>query len=81
MKKQIVVIEGGWVFIGEVSVVEGSIDNGDLIIRSAQNIRKWGTTRGLGEIALSGPPTDCILDQYGVVRVPRGQVLFTIDCT
>lgn len=76
MKKAIVVIAGGWVFIGNVSIDT----EGHTVITSAVNIRVWGTTRGLGEIALSGLPKDAQCDDYGTVRVPSGMVVFTIDC-
>lgn len=73
--KKIVVVASGWVFIGNVNEEEDSV-----VIKSAENIRKWGTARGLGEVALKGMPSGAEVDQYGTVRVPKGQVLFTIDC-
>mgnify|MGYP003704522395 CR=1 FL=1 len=46
----IVILDRGWVIVGNV------VQHGDwLITTDAQNIRAWGTTRGLGEIAKGGP--------------------------
>ncbi|MFP4294915.1 MAG: hypothetical protein ACLFQH_03710, partial [Halothiobacillaceae bacterium] len=46
----------------------------------ARNIRDWGTTQGLGEIALSGPTRKTILDPAGVVVAPVGSMLFYLEC-
>jgi hypothetical protein len=74
-KKYITVLEAGWVFVGR----NVQTDNG-LLIEEAQNIRLWGTTTGLGQIALSGPTAETVLDNYGVIRVPDSKVLYTIPC-
>ena len=49
-------------------------------IEDASVIRKWGTTRGLGEIALSGPTQETVLDPCGAVEVERHAVLMRINC-
>ncbi len=74
--KRIVVVTGGWVFVGDV-VVENNL----VRINNAYNVRVWGTSHGLGEIALRGPTPNTILDDYGVVTVPVSAVLAYIDCT
>lgn len=71
--KQIVVGQRGWVFVGDVSE-----DGDDLVIGNAQNIRRWGTTKGLGQLA-SGPLTDTKYDPYGVVRLPKLSVVARIN--
>jgi hypothetical protein len=70
---QIVVAQRGWVYVGLVSV-EGD----DLVIRDAKNIRKWGTSRGLGELR-SGPLPATVADYYGTVRMPLLSVVSRID--
>jgi hypothetical protein len=70
---QIVVAQRGWVYVGRVSV-EGD----DLVIRDAKNIRKWGTSRGLGELR-NGPLPATVADDYGTVRMPMLSVVSRID--
>jgi hypothetical protein len=70
---QIVVAQRGWVYVGRVSV-EGD----DLVIRDAKNIRKWGTSRGLGELR-NGPLPTTVADDYGTVRMPLLSVVSRID--
>lgn len=72
--KKIVVAEGGWVFIGEV------VDESDGKVRmtKASVVRSWGTTAGLGEIALNGPTSKTVLDYAGAVEVHK--VICTYEC-
>ena len=74
-KKQIVILDRGFVFVGDVA------QEGDwLVISNAQNVRRWGTTKGLGELAASGPMSKTVLDSAGVVRAPLRAVIGTLDC-
>jgi hypothetical protein len=73
--KKIVIVQSGWVFVGDVVV-----ENSHVKITDAQNIRVWGTTQGLGELALTGPTSETVLDDYGVVTVPVHAVLAYINC-
>ncbi len=61
---QIVVLDRGFVYIGRV-VTDGEW----CYIKNAWNIRRWGTTRGLGEL-VDGPTSGTQLDHAGSVRVP-----------
>lgn len=61
---QIVVLDRGFVYIGYV------ITDGEwCYITNAWNIRRWGTTRGLGEL-VHGPMADTVLDKVGDVSMP-----------
>jgi hypothetical protein len=72
---QIIIAERGWIYVRRVS------REGDhIVIRDCQNVRRWGTSRGLGEIALSGPTADTVLDHYGVVRVHVLACCGQIEC-
>lgn len=71
--KQIVVGQRGWVFVGDVSE-----DGDDLVIGNAQNIRIWGTERGLGQL-VAGPTSETKYDPYGVVRLPKLSVVARIN--
>ena len=66
MAKEIVVLQAGFVLIGDVAQLDGRA----LHITNASVIRRWGTTAGLGQIALTGPTKDTILDACGEVSTP-----------
>jgi len=75
MKKEIVVVISGWVLIGDV------VEEPDrLVIHDAGVIRVWGTTAGLGEIALHGPSTSTIIDPCGMAIVLNPVVVMRIPC-
>lgn len=60
---QIIVAKEGFVFVGDVA------REGDhVVIRRAKNVRRWGTSKGLGQLR-GGPLTNTVLDPSGVVRV------------
>ena len=70
---RIVVGHRGFIWIGNVT------ENGDqVVIENARNIRKWGTTQGLGQL-VNGPTPDTKLDQVGTVRLHQFGVIATYD--
>jgi hypothetical protein len=74
-KIKIAILQRGWVVIGEYS------ENGDeCILRNASVIRKWGTSEGLGELAIKGKQTETKLDKTGVVRFNKLTSVALIDC-
>ena len=75
--KHIYVLQSRWVLIGEVIPCEG-----DLVqLSDASVIRRWGTTKGLGEIALKGPTKNTVLDPCGNCSFPTSAILFSIQCS
>ena len=72
--KQIIIAQRGWVFVGNV---ERSGD--DVTISDAQCIRRWGTTKGLGELAKNGPQKSTVLDDMGTVRLHVLAVVASLD--
>ena len=80
--KVIVVVEAGWVFLADMMEdikLHGTLPA--LRLNNAHVIRVWGTTAGLGEIALQGPTKDTVLDFSGTVDVPHSKVLSIIYCS
>lgn len=72
---QIVVLDRGFVYVGKVAV------EGDFVtITNARNIRKWGTSRGLGEL-VNGPTSNTVLDEVGTVVAPVRAVIHFIKCS
>ena len=77
MKKlpiKIIVADRGFVFIGRVTETEDKI-----IIDDALNIRKWGTTEGVGQLR-NGPLAETVLDPSGTVTLQKRAFLFSIEC-
>ena len=70
----IVIADRGFVYVGNVEH-----DDDFCIVTNAKNIRKWGTTKGLGELALEGPKSETVLDDYGTVRIPSSAVISILD--
>ena len=72
---QIIVCDRGFVYVGKTVV------NGEFVtIENARNIRKWGTSKGLGELSETGPTKDTVLDSCGEVLVPLKAVIHFIRC-
>lgn len=59
---KIVILHRGWVMIGRLERI-GS----DCKLHNASVIRNWGTTKGLGELAMEGKKKDTKLDKCGGV--------------
>lgn len=70
---KIVVLDRGFVYVGAVTIEDDFI-----IINRANNIRVWGTTKGLGEL-VSGPTSNTKLDKIGTVRAPIRALISIID--
>lgn len=58
--KQIVILDRGWVVVGDVAK-----NGNELNITNCSVIRVWGTDKGLGQLALTGPTSKTILDPCG----------------
>ena len=72
---KIVILDRGHVLVGNVKV------DGDWIeTTNASVIRRWGTTRGLGQIAMGGPTPETKLDPIGTVRSPIRALIGLVDC-
>ena len=71
---RIVVLQRGWVYVGLFS--KGT--NGDCTLEKASCIRRWGTTKGLGEL-VKGPLPSTMLDAAGTVRFHELAVVNTLD--
>jgi len=57
---KIVVLQRGWVMIGRLER-----NGSECKLHNASVIRSWGTTKGLGELAMKGPQTNTKLDKCG----------------
>ena len=71
----IIIAERGWVYVGKVAR-----DGDQTVITDCYNVRRWGTTAGLGELAFEGPKSESLLDLYGTVRIHVLAVCGAIEC-
>jgi len=70
--KQIVVLQRGWVVIGDISKTAEEVT-----IKNCSVIRIWGTSNGLGEIAENGATAKTKLDKCPNMTVhPLSVVLY-----
>lgn len=74
--KVIVIAQARWIFIGDMERTADGIKLTDTSV-----IRYWGTTAGLGQIALTGVTSKTILDPCGTVVIPTTSVIGIIECT
>lgn len=72
---KIVFLQRGNVLVGRLS------REGDMCtLADASVIRRWGTTKGIGEIALGGPTESTVLDPCGTVAFHILTSVMVIDC-
>lgn len=73
-KRQIVILNRGWVVVGDYS------EKGDeCTLENASVIRVWGTTKGLGELAESGPTSFTKLDSCPNVHFHKMTMVARMD--
>lgn len=73
-KKQIVILQRGWVAIGDYSVTKD-----ECLLSNAAVIRVWGTKKGIGEIAEGGPTSTTKLDPCPDLRFHPMTMIARID--
>lgn len=72
---QIVVLDRGFVYAGRVEITDGFVT-----ISRAKCVRRWGTSKGLGELAAEGPKSRTTLDEAGTVTAPISALVHLIAC-
>lgn len=70
---QIAVLDRGFVYVGRAKT-----DDDWLYLSDAQNVRRWGTTNGLGQLAATGPTQQTKLDKAGTVKAPLKSLIHLI---
>lgn len=73
--QQIVVLDRGFVYVGIVTT-----DADWCVLTNASCVRRWGTRKGLGELAARGPLESTVLDPAGTVRAPMRAVIAMLAC-
>ena len=74
--KTILVLQRGWVVVGDL------VDDSEtkVTLNNASVVRRWGTKKGLGELALQGPQPSTILDPCGVVEAHPQAIVLRMPC-
>jgi hypothetical protein len=73
--KNLVILQRGWIFGGDL------FKNGsEYTLKNAFNVRRWGTTNGLGELAEKGKLKDTILDKVSDVTFHELTVIAILKC-
>lgn len=70
---QIAVLDRGFVYVGRVKT-----DADWCYISNAFNVRRWGTSKGLGELAATGPTLQTNMDKTGSLKAPIKAVISLI---
>lgn len=72
---RIVILQRGWIYVGRFYQ-----DGVNCRLEDAKNVRNWGTTKGLGEIALNGPTDATKLDESPTVKFHELTVVASLVC-
>ena len=72
---KIAILQRGWAMIGRFKR-----DGQDCTLTDAHVIRRWGTTKGLGQLALEGKQSNTVLDEAGTVEFDYLTVVSLISC-
>lgn len=74
---RIVIMQRGWSMVGRYEL---DPETQIITLTDASVIRRWGTTRGLGEIAEGGPTPQTELDPAGRVECHLLTTVAILDC-
>ena len=72
---RIVVLQRGWVVVGRFSQEKEKCR-----LESASVIRRWGTTKGLGELAMCGPQPSTQLDPTLPIQFHELTAVMHLEC-
>jgi len=74
---KIVILQRGWVMVGRFER-----NGSDCKLHDSYNVRRWGTSEGLGELAHKGKLPETMLDKnYGIVEFDYLTVVASIACS
>lgn len=73
--KEIVVLQRGWVVVGDFKQ-----DGTQCIVTDGHVVRRWGTSKGLGELAMEGPLKDTVLDAIPETKFHELTVVARLKC-
>ena len=74
VNKRIFTLTHGFALYGEVSK---TLDNGTIVTKNSKIIRRWGTTKGIGELKTGALP-NTKLDGLGEAHLNPDHIIFSI---
>ena len=75
----IFILDGEFVYLGKGKKIDCPLLGNSIKIEQAYNIRRWGTTKNIGQLATEGKQDETILDYTGTITVPIGRVLQVLE--
>lgn len=76
MNNTIVVIESGWIMVGEMN----NPSTQTTLLKNASVVRRWSNGKGIGGLAIEKNKHEYILDPVGSVSIQTSKILFEIPC-
>lgn len=71
----LVILPRGWVMVGKCKE-----ENNKLFLTDASVVRRWGTTKGLPELANNGPLNGTTLDGKCDMEFPTTAIIAKLKC-
>lgn len=72
---RIVVLQRGWVVIGHALRIGPRVR-----VEKCAVVRRWGTTKGLGQLATEGKQPNTMLDDCPPVECLESEVVMSMEC-
>lgn len=72
---RIVVLQRGWVVVGHARRFGPRVT-----VSKCAVVRRWGTTKGLGQLAVDGPQSETVLDDCHDVECLESEVVLSMRC-
>ena len=76
MNNTIVVIESGWIMVGEMT----NPSTQTTLLKNASVVRSWTNGKGIGGLAKAENKHEYTLDPVGSVSIQTSKILFEIPC-
>lgn len=76
MNNTIVVIESGWIMVGEMT----NPSTQTTLLKNASVVRRWNNGKGIGGLAKAENKHEYTLDPVGSVSIQTSKILFEIPC-
>ena len=77
----IFILDGEFVYLGKGKKIDCPLLGNSILIEEAYNIRRWGTTKNIGQLATEGKQDETLLDYTGTITVPVGRILQVLEMT
>lgn len=74
-------LERGFTIVGKVEEDTNGVDFLFLTLTKASIVRRWGTSKGLGQLAVEGKQRETVLDPLTTgTKINRSRIIFGLPC-